>query len=80
MFPDVPVKCIIISAITGAGAYAMLFSTESERKVYEVAQNMTYIELSAIPQYMDEVCGSVFPASYGRFPVSQQVKSLSQKE
>ena len=61
MFPDVPVEMYhYIGNSSLAGAYAMLFSTESERKVYEVAQNMTYIELSAIPQYMDEFVGACF--------------------
>ncbi|MDE6908391.1 MAG: ASKHA domain-containing protein, partial [Lachnospiraceae bacterium] len=61
MFPDVPLEMYhYIGNSSLAGAYAMLYSTESERKVYEVAQNMTYIELSAIPQYMDEFVGACF--------------------
>lgn len=61
MFPDVPIEMYhYIGNSSLAGAYAMLYSTESERKVYEVAQNMTYIELSAIPQYMDEFVGAYF--------------------
>ena len=61
MFPDVPIEMYhYIGNSSLAGAYAMLYSTESERKVYEVAQNMTYIELSAIPQYMDEFVGACF--------------------
>ena len=61
MFPDIPLEMYhYIGNSSLAGAYAMLYSTESERKVYEVAQNMTYIELSAIPQYMDEFVGACF--------------------
>ena len=61
MFPDVPVEMYeYIGNSSLAGAYAMLYSTKSERKVYELAQNMTYIELSAIPQYMDEFVGACF--------------------
>ena len=61
MFPDVPLEMYhYIGNSSLAGAYAMLYSTASERKVYEVAQNMTYIELSAIPQYMDEFVGACF--------------------
>ena len=61
MFPDVPVEMYeYIGNSSLAGAYAMLYSTQSERKVYELAQNMTYIELSAIPQYMDEFVGACF--------------------
>ena len=61
MFPDVPVEIYeYIGNSSLAGAYAMLYSTQSERKVYELSQNMTYIELSAIPQYMDEFVGACF--------------------
>lgn len=61
MFPDIDIahyQYIGNSSLTGA--YAMLYSTESERKVYEVAGNMTYIELSAVPVYMDEFVGACF--------------------
>ena len=34
--------------------------TEAERKVYEIAQNMTYIELSNVPTYMDEFVAACF--------------------
>ena len=61
MFPDIPVEMYHYVGNTSlAGAYAMLFSTASERKVYEIASNMTYLELSAIPQYMDEFVGACF--------------------
>ena len=61
MFPALPVEMYhYIGNSSLAGAYAMLYSTEAERKVYEVAQNMTYIELSAIPQYMDEFVAACF--------------------
>ena len=61
MFPDVPLELYqYIGNSSLVGAYAMLYSSESERKVYEIAQNMTYIELSAIPSYMDEFVGACF--------------------
>lgn len=61
MFPNLPVECYhYIGNSSLSGAYAMLYSTQAERKVYEVAQNMTYIELSTIPQYMDEFVGACF--------------------
>ena len=61
MFPDVPLELYeYIGNSSLVGAYAMLYSTESERKVYELAKNMTYIELSAIPSYMDEFVGACF--------------------
>ena len=60
-----------------AGAYAMLCSTESERKVYDLATNMTYIELSTIPQYMDEFVGACFlpHTDASLFPESVKFKS-----
>ena len=48
-----------------------MLSDEAEVKVHEVAQNMTYLELSTTPGYMDEfvaACfiphtnGSIFPS------------------
>lgn len=61
MFPDVPLELYeYVGNSSLVGAYAMLYSTESERKVYEIAKNMTYIELSAIPSYMDEFVGACF--------------------
>ena len=61
MVPDIPVEMYHYLGNTSlAGAYAMLYSTEAERKVYEIAQNMTYIELSNVPTYMDEFVAACF--------------------
>ncbi len=61
MFPDIPVEMYHYLGNTSlAGAYAILYSTEAERKVYEIAQNMTYIELSNVPTYMDEFVAACF--------------------
>ena len=61
MFPDIPVEMYHYLGNTSlAGAYAMLYSTEAARKVYEIAQNMTYIELSNVPTYMDEFVAACF--------------------
>ena len=61
MFPDIPVEMYHYLGNTSlAGAYAMLYSTEAERKVYEIAQNMTYIELSNVPSYLDEFVAACF--------------------
>ena len=61
MFPKVPLELYqYIGNSSLSGAYAMLCSTQAERKVYEVARNMTYLELSAIPQYMDEFVAACF--------------------
>ena len=43
-----------------AGAYGMLLSTEAEKKTYELASNMTYLELSTVPTYMDEFVAACF--------------------
>lgn len=61
MLPDIDVdKFHYVGNSSLSGSYAMLLSTESERKVYEVARNMTYLELSTVPSYMDEFVASCF--------------------
>jgi len=61
MFPDIPVENYhYIGNSSLSGAYAMLLSTKAERKVYELAQNMTYLELSTEPGYMDEFVACCF--------------------
>ncbi len=61
MLPDIDVdKFHYVGNSSLSGSYAMLLSTESERKVYEVARNMTYMELSTVPSYMDEFVASCF--------------------
>ena len=66
MFPDVPLdKFHYIGNSSLSGAYVMLLSTKAEKKTYELASNMTYMELSTVPTYMDEFVGSCFiPVSY----------------
>ena len=61
MFPDIELdKFTYIGNSSLSGAYAMLCSTEAENKVSEVARNMTYLELSNEPTYMDEFVASCF--------------------
>ncbi len=61
MFPDIPLeKFHYIGNSSLAGAYTMLLSNEAEKKTYEVASNMTYLELSAVPGYMDEFVAACF--------------------
>jgi uncharacterized 2Fe-2S/4Fe-4S cluster protein (DUF4445 family) len=61
MFPDIPLeKFHYIGNSSLSGAYTMLLSTEAEKKTYEVASNMTYMELSVVPSYMDEFVASCF--------------------
>ena len=61
MFPDVPLeKFHYIGNSSLTGAYLMLLSTQAEKKTYELAANMTYMELSTVPTYMDEFVGACF--------------------
>ena len=61
MFPDIELeKFTYIGNSSLSGAYAMLYSTEAEAKVAEVAANMTYLELSNEISYMDEFVACCF--------------------
>ncbi|MCD8105197.1 MAG: ASKHA domain-containing protein [Lachnospiraceae bacterium] len=61
MFPDIEMeKFTYIGNSSLSGAYAILLSSEAEEKVSEVAHNMTYLELSNEPTYMDEFVASCF--------------------
>lgn len=61
MFPDIPMeKFHYIGNSSLSGAYTMLLSRDAERKCYELASNMTYLELSAVPTYMDEFVACCF--------------------
>ena len=61
MFPDIPIeKFHYIGNSSLTGAYLMLLSTPAEKKTYELSANMTYMELSTVPIYMDEFVGACF--------------------
>ncbi len=61
MFPDIGVeKYHYIGNSSLSGAYAMVLSEDAEEKVYELARNMTYLELSTDPGYMDEFVAACF--------------------
>lgn len=61
MFPDVErEKFEYIGNSSLSGAYAMVLSDEAEEKVHELASNMTYLELSTNPRYMDEFVAACF--------------------
>ena len=61
MFPDIPLeKFHYIGNSSLSGAYAMVLSDEARDKVHEVARNMTYLELSTTPGYMDEFVAACF--------------------
>ena len=61
MFPDIPLEMFhYIGNSSLSGSYAMLLSKAAERKTYELASNMTYLELSTVPGYMDEFVAACF--------------------
>ncbi len=75
MFPDIPLeKFHYIGNSSLTGAYAMALSNQAEKKVEEVAKNMTYMELSTHPGYMDSFVAACFLPHTNRslFPNSVQ--------
>ncbi|MDD5863284.1 MAG: corrinoid activation/regeneration protein AcsV [Firmicutes bacterium] len=75
MFPDVELsKFHYIGNSSLAGAYAMVMSDEASAKTAEVASNMTYLELSTYPGYMDSFVAACFlpHTDRGLFPHSIQ--------
>lgn len=61
MFPDIEMeKFTYIGNSSLSGAYTILCSKEAEEKVADVAHNMTYLELSNEPTYMDEFVACCF--------------------
>ena len=61
MFPDVELeKFHYIGNSSLAGAYAMVMSDEANVKLAEIAANMTYLELSTHPGYMDSFLAACF--------------------
>ena len=75
MFPDVELeKFHYIGNSSLTGAYAMVVSDQAIEKCAEVAANMTYLELSTYPGYMDSFVAACFlPHTDARlFPNSKQ--------
>ena len=75
MFPDVPLeKFHYIGNSSLTGAYSMVMSDDAAKKTAEVAANMTYLELSTHPGYMDSFVAACFiPHTDSRlFPHSRQ--------
>ncbi|MCQ2552889.1 MAG: ASKHA domain-containing protein [Clostridia bacterium] len=61
MLPKQPLeKYAYIGNSSLTGACAMLLSDEATQKVFDIDHNMTYIELSTHPGYMDEFVASCF--------------------
>ena len=75
MFPDVELeKFHYIGNSSLTGAYAMVMSDQAIKKCAEVAANMTYLELSTYPGYMDSFVAACFLPHTDRslFPNSVQ--------
>ena len=61
MLPDVELsKFQYIGNSSLTGAYAMVMSDQANRKCSEVGANMTYLELSTYPGYMDSFVAACF--------------------
>lgn len=61
MFPDIELeKFHYIGNSSLTGAYNMVLSRQAEEKVYDLSHNMTYMELSTDPSYMDEFVAACF--------------------
>ncbi len=61
MLPDVELEIYhYIGNSSLTGAYAMVLSDEATEKCHEVAANMTYLELSTYPGYMDSFVAACF--------------------
>ena len=76
MLPDIDRELFTYLGNTSlAGAYAVMVRSENaNRKVDEIASNMTYMELSTNPRYMDEFVAACFLPHTNRelFPSSVQ--------
>ena len=75
MLPDVePEKFSYIGNSSLTGAYAMVISDQAIEKCAEVGANMTYLELSTYPGYMDSFVAACFipHTDASLFPSSQQ--------
>ena len=61
MLPNLPEECYhYIGNTSHSGSYAMLVSDKAAERIEEIAQSITYLELSAIPGYMDEFIAACF--------------------
>lgn len=76
MFPDVGLdKFRYVGNSSLAGVYAMAISKDAERRVFELARTMTYMELSTEPSYMDRFIGACFlPHTQGDLFPSSSVR------
>ena len=75
MFPDIELdKYEYIGNSSLAGSYTCVLSRNAEKKVNELSRNMTYIELSTYPGYMDNFIAACFlpHTDLSRFPSAKQ--------
>ncbi|MFI3313754.1 MAG: ATP-binding protein, partial [Eubacteriales bacterium] len=75
MFPDIGLDNYhYIGNSSLEGVYAMVVSNQAREKVYDMAKNMTYMELSTHPTYMDSFVGACFlpHTNAALFPSSTQ--------
>ena len=75
MLPDIPLeKYEYIGNSSLSGAYAAAYSGAAEKKIEELSRNMTYVELSTHPGYMDNFVAACFipHTDLSRFPSSKQ--------
>lgn len=75
MLPDIPLeKYEYIGNSSLSGAYAAAYSGTAEKKIEELSRNMTYVELSTHPGYMDNFVAACFipHTDLSRFPSSKQ--------
>lgn len=61
MFPDVDIDQFeYLGNSSLIGAYGVVTSNDAREKVEEIGRNMTYVELSTDPKYMDEFVAACF--------------------
>ncbi len=75
MLPDIPLeKYEYIGNSSLSGAYAAVYSGAAEKKIEDLSRNMTYVELSTHPGYMDNFVAACFipHTDLSRFPNSKQ--------
>ncbi|NLI92651.1 MAG: DUF4445 domain-containing protein [Peptococcaceae bacterium] len=71
LFPDIPLdKYEYIGNSSLMGSYLTLISQDARKKAEEIASNMTYVELSTHPSYMNEFVSACFlpHTDVNRFP------------
>ena len=77
MLPDVDLsKYSYIGNSSLTGAYAMVLSDQANAKCTEVGANMTYLELSTYPGYMDEFVAACFIPHTDRYLFPNSVQEV----